>query len=93
MDWVADILEVVSQRSSETESDSDHSAAPEPEFNEPIEVLWDGRNWQEMPDEGGFTISNSEPRLLGTKCPICQEDYKTGQIVKKYRLGHAVCRG
>ncbi|MFM7985271.1 MAG: RING finger domain-containing protein, partial [Candidatus Fonsibacter sp.] len=44
-----------------------------------------------MPDEGGFTISNTEPRLLGTKCPICQEDFATGQRVQKYRCGHAVC--
>ncbi|MFM7978144.1 MAG: hypothetical protein ACKPKO_02415, partial [Candidatus Fonsibacter sp.] len=67
--------------------------AVESSEEEPIEVLWDGRNWQEIPDEGGFTISNSEPRLLGTKCPICQHDFTTGQMIKKCRCGHAVCLG
>ncbi|MFM7980461.1 MAG: hypothetical protein ACKPKO_14200, partial [Candidatus Fonsibacter sp.] len=34
----------------------------------PIEVLWDGRNWQDMLDSDIQSISNTEPRLLGTKC-------------------------
>ena len=48
-------------------------------------------NWQEMPDEGGYTISATEPRFLGTKCPYCQEESTSGQTVAKYRCGHAAC--
>ncbi|MFM7985291.1 MAG: RING finger domain-containing protein [Candidatus Fonsibacter sp.] len=44
-----------------------------------------------MLDSDIQTISNIEPKLLGTKCPICQEDFNHGQQVAKYRCGHAVC--
>ncbi|MFM7989555.1 MAG: hypothetical protein ACKPKO_60595, partial [Candidatus Fonsibacter sp.] len=50
--------------------------SPEPTEHEPTEQVppaddihlmpYFGRNWQEMPDEGGYTISATEPTLLGT---------------------------
>ncbi|MFM7980627.1 MAG: RING finger domain-containing protein, partial [Candidatus Fonsibacter sp.] len=44
-----------------------------------------------MLDSDVQTIANTEHRLMGTKCPICQEPFKSGQKLKKYRCGHAVC--
>ncbi|MFM7985707.1 MAG: RING finger domain-containing protein, partial [Candidatus Fonsibacter sp.] len=58
--------------------------------NDPDE-LCDGRNWQENLDSVIQTISNTEYILMGTKCPICQEPFKNGQRLKKYRCGHVVC--
>ena len=40
-------------------------------------------NWQERPDEGGESITVTERRLLGTKCPYCQQDFANGQYVAK----------
>ncbi|MFM7981843.1 MAG: hypothetical protein ACKPKO_21245, partial [Candidatus Fonsibacter sp.] len=48
-------------------------------------------NWQEMPDEGGYTIAATEPRFLGTKCPYCQQEFTNVQNVAKYRCGHVAC--
>ncbi len=65
----------------------------EPAKDVRIAPVWDGRNWQDALDNDIQSISNTDPRLLGTKCPICQEDFATGQKVQKYRCGHAVCIG
>ncbi|MFM7979869.1 MAG: RING finger domain-containing protein, partial [Candidatus Fonsibacter sp.] len=99
VDWFADIWQAISPRQSWTISNPEPSAASDPEQSdtpgseiyEPVEPVWDGRNWQDMLDCDVKTIDDTEHRLMGTKCPICQEPFKSGQKLKKYRCGHAVC--
>ena len=38
-----------------------------------------GRNWQNVPNEGGDTITATAARRYNTNCPICQQDFTLGQ--------------
>ena len=87
VDWFADIWEAVTfAPASEAESEQrpttdswglDHPPADDPDRPaEEFAPLWDGRNWQDKLDSDIQSITDTEPRLLGTKSPICQDDFK-----------------
>jgi len=92
--WFEDIYEAVSPRAaSEGELEQHPIIVSSPAFSVEFEPVWDGKNWQDKLHNDVQTITDTEPRLLGNKCPICQDDFKPRQRVLKYRCGHAVCIG
>jgi hypothetical protein len=44
-----------------------------------------------VPNPGTGTITATAERRFNTNCPICHEDFATGQDTVHYRCGHVTC--